>query len=125
MEEVLGNIKEEMDLPSFFRWLDEEKPQSSSGQGEEQLVGASLSKRAETLMVTIVDSAQEDMQHKLQLMVDNIRERVSVGRHADRQTDGQTERYTCEEGSIAETLCVNKAVLQHYPRQMQRGTTDL
>ena len=34
-------------------------------------------------------------------------------------------RFTPEEGSIAKTLCANKAVLQHYPRQMQRGTTDL
>ena len=80
MQEVLGNIHEEMDLPTFFRWLDEEKPPSPVGgeENEERSIAPSLSMRSDTLLTDMVSSAQEDIQHKLQLMVDNIRTRVSA-----------------------------------------------
>ena len=80
MQEVLGNIHEEMDLPTFFRWLDEGKPPAPVGgeENEERSIALSLSMRSDTLLTDMVCSAQEDIQHKLQQMVDNIRTRVST-----------------------------------------------
>ena len=92
-----------MDLPTFFKWLDEEQPASAVDQQgkEDQSVVPSLSKRSQTLMDDQVLSAREDVRHKLQLMVDNIRNRVrthtycrQIDRQTDRQTDKQTDKQT-------------------------------
>ena len=80
MREVLGKIHEEMDLPGYYRWLDE--AESAHDPAEEQgskkpSLARSLSKRSDTLLSDLVSSVQEDIEYKLQEMVDNIRTRVS------------------------------------------------
>lgn len=76
MDVVLENIYQEMDLPSFFKWLDEGPVEKvREVEGEQSLVPV-LSERAETLMTNVVNSAREDVQQKLQQMVSNIRLRV-------------------------------------------------
>ena len=76
MQEVLGNMLEDMDHPVFFKWLDEGEVTVEQGS-EGQLVTLSLSKKTRSMLTDLISSAQEDIQHKLQEMADSIRPRVS------------------------------------------------
>ena len=87
MREVLGNIREEMDLPGYYKWLDEGEPTSpvvEQGEGRERSLTQTLSMRSDSLLTDLVSSVQEDIQHKLQETVDNIRTRVSIARVLDK-----------------------------------------
>lgn len=83
MQEVLGNIHEEMDIPGYYAWLDDGEPPTAiveqGGEEQMQAVTLSLSKRAETMFTDLVSSAQEDIQNKLQKIADSTRTKVSIG----------------------------------------------
>ena len=78
MQEVLGDILEDMDHPVFFKWLDEGEPIAVEQGCEGQLVALSLSKKTRSMFTDLISSAQEDIQHKLQEMADSFRPRVSI-----------------------------------------------
>ena len=73
----------DMDLSVFFGLQDEGEPrpptptEEQGDRGQLYACTLSLSKRTETIFTDLVNSAKEDIQHKLQEIADNTRKRVS------------------------------------------------
>ena len=63
---MLNNIETELDLPAYYKWLDEEKT----------VEGPKLSEHARTLVLGVLDSADEDMFNKIDSIVKIIKGKV-------------------------------------------------
>ena len=63
---MLKNIETELDLSAYYKWLDEEKT----------VEGPKLSEHARTLILGVLDSADEDMFNKIDSIVKAIKGKV-------------------------------------------------
>ena len=63
---MLNNIETELDLPAYYKWLDEEKT----------VEGPKLSEHIHTLILGVLDSADEDMFNKIDSIVKAIKGKV-------------------------------------------------
>lgn len=66
VKNVLGDIRSELDLPAYYKWLDEDKQEG----------GLPLSQRAETLFTEVIESAKEDLYNKINVIIDIVQKRV-------------------------------------------------
>ena len=63
---MLQNSETELDLPAYYKWLDEEKT----------VEGSKLSEHARTLILDVLDNADKDMFNKIDSIVKIIKEKV-------------------------------------------------
>ena len=63
---MLKNIETELDLSAYYKWLDEEKT----------VEGPKLSEHTRTLVLGVLDSADEDMFNKIDSIVKIIKGKV-------------------------------------------------
>ena len=63
---MLQNSETELDLPAYYKWLDEEKT----------VEGPKLSEHARTLILDVLDNADRDMFNKIDSIVKIIKEKV-------------------------------------------------
>ena len=64
VSQVLKNIRSELDLESYYKWLDEEKQE------------VPLSERAESTITSILDSTNEDILNKLEDVTSAVKAKV-------------------------------------------------
>ena len=63
---MLKNIDTELDLPAYYKWLDEEKT----------VEGPKLSEHARNMILDVLESADEDIFKKIDSIVKIIKEKV-------------------------------------------------
>ena len=64
VSQVLKNIRSELDLERYYKWLDEEKQE------------VPLSERAESTITSILDSTNEDILNKLEDVTSAVKAKV-------------------------------------------------
>ena len=63
---MLKNIETELDLPTYYKWLDEEKT----------VRGPKLSEHARNMIFDVLDNANEDMFNKIDSILKIVKEKV-------------------------------------------------
>ena len=63
---MLKNIETELDLPTYYKWLDE----------EETVRGPKLSEHARNMILDVLDNADEDMLNKIDSILKIVKEKV-------------------------------------------------
>ena len=66
VSQLLMNIRAELDLDKYYKWLDEEKQQD----------GLPLSQRADTIIKDLLESAHEDVLNKIDKVITVVKTQV-------------------------------------------------